>query len=356
MPSSPVMSSSAVAMPSHKSAEISDQPSSASPTSAGTPMLEIRDLVTEFDTPGGPLRANDGISFQLEAGSVLGVLGESGSGKSAMLRTILGIQPRSTRVFGQILLDGNDLLAMNAKQRRATRGRQIAMVFQDPLTALDPVYTVREQLVETIRVHDDPGTKLANARALELLELVQIPSAERRLDAYPFELSGGMRQRVVIAIALACRPKLLLADEPTTALDVTVQARVLELLGELRKELDMGVIFVTHDLAVAASVADRIAVMYAGRVVEFGTVDEIADAPAHPYTRGLIGANVEPGQTDRLVPIAGSPPNLANLPPGCAFALRCPEVTSSCWASRPELVTIGTSGRLARCIHVEATQ
>lgn len=318
--------------------------SSRSAEKAGhVPLLEVRNLVTEFSTPGGALRANNGITFSLEAGSVLGILGESGSGKSAMLRTLLGIQPKRTVVSGEVLLNGSNLLDYSEKERRVSRGRDIAMVFQDPLTALDPVYTIRQQLVETIRVENDPGRKEAEARALELLELVQIPSPERRLDAYPFELSGGMRQRVVIAMALACRPSVLLADEPTTALDVTVQARVLDLLRELQQELGMGVIFVTHDLAVAAAISDRIAVMYAGRIVETGTASELIRTPAHPYSRGLMEANVQPGQTARPAPISGAPPNLAHLPPGCAFAPRCSEVRVECWSALPELVEVAVA-------------
>ncbi|MEL6984645.1 MAG: ABC transporter ATP-binding protein [Actinomycetota bacterium] len=330
-------------------------------------LLEVSDLVTEFPTAGGPLRANDRVSFRLEAGTVLGILGESGCGKSALLRTLLGVQPKRTRVSGRAVLAGVDLLALDEQERRASRGRDVAMIFQDPLTALDPVYTVRRQLTETIRIHDGLGRKDASARALELLELVQIPSPERRLDAYPFELSGGMRQRVVIAMALACRPQLLLADEPTTALDVTVQARVLELLRELQVELGMGVIFVTHDLAVAATVSDRLAVMYAGRIVETGTVEEVVERPSHPYTRGLMAANVQPGQQERPGAIRGAPPNIANLPPGCSFAPRCDHAVLECWRAMPELAAADTasgeaasdeadttSGHRARCLFTAA--
>ncbi len=319
----------------------------------GQPLLEVKSLVTEFPTPGGPLRANNEVSFTVTSGNVLGILGESGSGKSALLRTLLGVQPKRTRISGQAILNGVDLLGLDEEDRRKTRGRDVAMVFQDPLTALDPVYTIRQQLTETIRAHEDIGRKDGDRRSLELLELVQIPSAERRLDAYPYELSGGMRQRVVIAMALACRPQLLLADEPTTALDVTVQARVLDLLRELQEELGMGVIFVTHDLAVAASISDQLAVMYAGRIVETGTVDEVVSNPSHPYTRGLMAANVQPGQIERPAAIQGSPPNIAALPPGCSFAPRCQEVTLDCWRALPELVAVDeASGHSSRCIHI----
>ncbi len=320
----------------------------------GLPLLEVKSLVTEFPTPGGPLRANNEVSFTVTSGNVLGILGESGSGKSALLRTLLGVQPKRTKISGQAILNGVDLLDLDEEDRRKTRGRDVAMVFQDPLTALDPVYTIRQQLTETIRAHEDIGRKEGDLRSLELLELVQIPSAERRLDAYPYELSGGMRQRVVIAMALACRPQLLLADEPTTALDVTVQARVLELLRELQEELGMGVIFVTHDLAVAASISDQLAVMYAGRIVETGTVEEVVGNPSHPYTRGLMAANVQPGQVERPAAIQGSPPNIAALPPGCSFAPRCREVTLDCWRALPELVAVNeASGHRSRCIHID---
>lgn len=320
-------------------------------------LLTVTDLVTEFQTPGGPLRANDGVSFSVAAGTVLGILGESGSGKSALLRTILGVQPASTKISGTVALNGVDLLALNEKQRRATRGRDVAMVFQDPLTALDPVYSIRRQLTETIRAHEPLSRSEAADRALELLELVQIPSAKRRLAAYPYELSGGMRQRVVIAMALACRPKLLLADEPTTALDVTVQARVLDLLRELQRELGMGVIFVTHDLAVAASISDQIAVMYGGRIVESGAVAQLIETPSHPYTRGLMAANVQPGQTERPAAIRGAPPNIAKLPPGCSFAPRCDVVELDCWRAMPELLPVGTGqGHTVRCIVADRSE
>ncbi|MEX2229432.1 MAG: ABC transporter ATP-binding protein [Dehalococcoidia bacterium] len=323
--------------------------------SAPAPLLEVRDLRTQFWTKQGWLTAVNDVSFTLQAGRVLGVLGESGSGKSAMLRTILGIQPRSARVAGRAVLNGVDLLALSEHERENMRGSQVSMVFQDPMTALDPVFTVGQQLIETIRRHHDMSKREAAARALEVLTLVQIPSPERRLQAYPFELSGGMRQRVVIAMALVSNPSLLLADEPTTALDVTVQARVLDLLSALRHELGMGIVFVTHDLAVAAQIADDIAVMYAGRIVEQGTVAEIVRSPRHPYTRGLLEANVRPGQRERPEAIAGAPPNLALLPPGCAFAPRCREAEETCWESLPDFRTV-TARHHARCLHVDASR
>ncbi|HEV7663729.1 MAG TPA: ABC transporter ATP-binding protein [Chloroflexota bacterium] len=250
------------------------------------PVLDVRRLTTEFKTHAGSLRAVNDMSFTLSRGRVLAVIGESGSGKSALLRTILDMQPSTARIQGEVLLNGVDLLKLTMRQREDLRGSVVSMVFQDPMTALDPIYTVEQQLVETIRRHTPCSRRQARARALELLELVQIPSPERRLAAYPFELSGGMRQRLVIATALASTPSLLLVDEPTTALDVTVQGRVLRLLGDLQRQLGMSVIFVTHDLSVAAQIADDVAVMYAGRIVESGSIRDVVRTPAHPYTRG----------------------------------------------------------------------
>ncbi|MGY6502444.1 MAG: ABC transporter ATP-binding protein [Acidimicrobiales bacterium] len=310
--------------------------------------LDVRGLSTVFRTEHGALRAVNDVSFTLGKGRVLAVIGESGSGKSAMLRSIIGIQPGSAQIEGEVYLDGTSLLDMPARRRAATRGRDVSMVFQDPLTALDPVYTIEKQLVETIRRHMGGSKKEARARALELLELVQIPSPAERLRAYPYELSGGMRQRVVIAMALACEPKVLLADEPTTALDVTVQARILDLFREVQEGSDLGIVIVTHDLAVAAEVADDIVVMYAGRVVEQGPAAEVLLDPMHPYTKGLLEANVQPGQDSRPRAIPGSPPSLARLPEGCAFAPRCEAATLECWDRRPELIPVGRS-RASRC-------
>jgi oligopeptide/dipeptide ABC transporter ATP-binding protein len=313
------------------------------------PVLEVRRLTTEFKTHAGPLRAVNDMSFSLQRGRVLAVIGESGSGKSALLRTILGIQPASARVEGEVLLNGVDLLKLSDRQREDLRGGIVSMVFQDPMTALDPIYTVEQQLVETIRRHSSCNSQQARLRARELLELVQIPSPERRLKAYPFELSGGMRQRLVIAMALASTPSVLLADEPTTALDVTVQGRILRLLGDLQRRLGMSVIFVTHDLAVAAQIADDVIVMYAGRMVESGTVREIVRAPAHPYTRGLLAANVQPGQRERPMTIPGTPPNMVRLPPGCAFAPRCGVADDTCWSALP-LLSVVSGAHQARCV------
>src|SRR4051812_40067708 len=323
------------------------------PVPRDAPVLDVRRLTTEFDTHAGPLRAVNELSFALPRGRVLAIIGESGSGKSALLRTILGIQPASARIDGEILLNGVDLLKLSPRQRENLRGGAISMVFQDPMTALDPIYTVEQQLVETIRRHSSGNRQQANTRARELLELVQIPSPERRLKAYPFELSGGMRQRIVIAMALASTPSLLLADEPTMALDVTVQGRILRLLADLQRQLGMSVIFVTHDLAVAAQIADDVIVMYAGRVVETGLIGDIVHRPSHPYTRGLLAANVQPGQTVRPAVIPGSPPNMTRLPPGCSFAPRCSLVEDRCWETLPNLNSV-TDAHRTRCVLTES--
>jgi len=320
-------------------------------TSTQQPLLEVRGLTTEFRTRAGPLRAVHDVSFSLPRGRVLAVIGESGCGKSALLRTILGIQPRTARISGAVLMRGTDLLALSLKERERIRGDWLAMVFQDPMTALDPVFTVERQIVETLRRHKDLSRGAAAARAHELLELVQIPSPEQRLKSYPFELSGGMRQRVVIAMALACEPSLLLADEPTTALDVTVQAHVLELLRDLQRRLGMSIIIVTHDLAVAVELADDVAVMYAGRIVESGPVRQVIHHPAHPYTQGLLAANVRPGQKERPAAVPGAPPNLARLPSGCSFAPRCRHATEACWRAFPAESLAG-NGHTVRCLLV----
>ena len=271
-------------------------------------LLDLRNLVVEFQTRAGRLRAVNDVSLTLGAGRVLAVLGESGSGKSILLRTILGIQPPTARVSGQVLMRGTDLLTLPEKaSRRGPRCLGFDGVPESDDRAR-PGYTVEQQIVETLRRHTQLSPTEARTRTIELLRLVQIPSPEERLKAYPFELSGGMRQRIVIAMALACNPSLLLADEPTTALDVTVQARILELLRELQQQLGMSIVIVTHDVAVAAELADEIAVMYAGRIVESGPVRTVLRSPSHPYTRGLLQANIQP-QKERPVAIPGSPPN-----------------------------------------------
>ncbi|MCW2802133.1 MAG: glutathione transport system ATP-binding protein [Propionibacteriaceae bacterium] len=308
----------------------------ATPGQHQVPALKVSDLITEFRTRGGGVRAVDGVSFTVAPGQILSVIGESGSGKSAMLRSIIGINPPTTLIEGKIELRGRDLLAMPARERRRARGRDVSMVFQDPLTALDPVYTVEKQLTETISKHHEGISRAdARTRALDLLELVQIPSPAARLKAYPSELSGGMRQRVVIAMAIAGRPQVILADEPTTALDVTVQARMIRLFRQIQQEVDAGLVVVTHDLGVAAELADDVAVMYAGRFVEYGSAAQVLTRPGHPYTEGLIEANVRAGQHRRPRAIPGAPPSLKRLPPGCAFAPRCSYSVPGCWSPPP---------------------
>ena len=314
------------------------------------PLLTVRDLNVSFETRDGTVRAVNDVTFSLEAGKVLALLGESGSGKSVTLRAILGLhQGARTRVSGEVLVKGRDVNRLDERAREALRGSVVSLVFQEPMTALDPVYTIGEQITETLAQHRGLDRAAAHRRARELLDLVQVPSPERCLASYPHAISGGMRQRAMIAIALACEPELLLADEPTTALDVTVQAQILWLLRDLQKRLDLAVIFVTHDLGVAAEIADDAAVMYAGRIVERAPIRELFRRPAHPYTAGLMQATVRRGQKGRpLVPIAGAPPNLAALPPGCAFAPRCPGAIAVCATTTPSFHPVAP-GHMARC-------
>jgi peptide/nickel transport system ATP-binding protein len=310
------------------------------------PLVEVRDLTVQFASRDATAHAVNGVSFTLARGEVLGILGESGSGKSVTLKTLMRLLPeRKTRIGGSMRVAGQDVLAMNGRALTAYRGKVAAMIFQEPMLAFDPVFSIGAQIGEAVTRHEGMNRAAARKRALEMLERVQIPSAARRLDAYPHELSGGMRQRAMIALALACKPALLLADEPTTALDATVQIQILLLLRELQKELGMAVIFVTHDVGAAVEVSDRIAVMYAGRFIETGGIGEVIRAPAHPYTRGLLAANVLPGTArgSRIEAIAGSPPNLTTLPPGCAFAPRCKYVHDPCHASFPAACTVGAT-------------
>lgn len=314
------------------------------------PLVRVHELSVEF---GGHRRASalNQVSFELHAGEVLGLLGESGSGKSVTLRTLLRLNPpHTTRVTGAIEVDGLDVLSLSGRALERYRGGVASMVFQEPGLAFDPVYTIGQQIAECICAHQDIDKPAARMEALRMLERVQIPQARRRLDAYPHELSGGMRQRAMIALALSCKPKLLLADEPTTALDATVQIQILLLLRELQRELGMAVIFVTHDIGAAIEVADRIAVMYAGRIVEDNSVAQMVTAPRHPYSAGLLASTV--GHEHRGTPltvIAGAPPDLARLKAGCSFAPRCTHALAQCRAELPPVTRIGTS-RLA-CWH-----
>lgn len=301
-------------------------------------LMRLDDLKVRFVTPDADVSAVNGVTLSLQAGRTLCILGESGSGKSVTMRAAMGLLPPHARVEGRIEVAGHDVRAMGRRELEAYRGGDVAMIFQEPMTALDPVFTVGRQVVETIRRHERISARSARARTLELFELVRIPSAAERFNAYPFELSGGLRQRVMIAMAIACRPKLLFADEPTTALDATVQIQILTLLKELQAKLDMAVVFVTHDLGVAAQVADEIAVMYAGYVVERGDVGEVLRHPRHPYTRALMASTVTPEMRGaELTPILGSPPNLDHLPPGCPFAPRCPQSDAVCLSQVPPL-------------------
>ena len=322
------------------------------------PLLSIRDLVTEFKTPDGIVHAVDGVSYDVFPGETLGVVGESGSGKSVTVMSILGLipQPPGRIANGQILLEGTDLLQLSESDMRKVRGQDVAMIFQDPMTSLNPVLTVGDQLAEAILVHDHVGEDVARKRVVELLELVGVPNADQRYDQYPHEYSGGMRQRAMIAMAMANQPKILIADEPTTALDVTIQAQVLEVLHRAKEETNAGVILITHDLGVIAEMADRVVVMYGGRVVESGTVDEIFHSPKHPYTLGLLSSLPRPDvDMERLVPIPGQPPSLINLPSGCAFHPRCHlgEGRQTCRTKVPPLFELGPMRSSACHFHEE---
>ena len=313
------------------------------------PLVEVEDLSVRFVTRDMNVPVVNGVSFSLAQGEVLCLLGESGSGKSVTLRALMRLLPPSAQLAGKVNVGGVDVLNLPRKKLPDIRGSLVSMIFQEPLTALDPVYTIGQQIAETVVRHDGASHRDAMRRALELLELVQIPSAARRLAAYPHELSGGLRQRAMIALALSCRPRLLLADEPTTALDATVQIQVLLLIRELQRELGMATIFVTHDLGVACEVSDKVAVMYAGRFAETGSIEDIMDRAAHPYTQGLLRSTVSGDDRERdLVPIPGAPPDLAALPPGCTFAPRCPSHRPECDAGVPAM--IGTGEHRARCL------
>lgn len=301
-------------------------------------LLEIKDEKLSFFTPAGEVKALNGVSFSMDEGEVLGIVGESGSGKSVTAYSIMGLTAYPGKLIGgTIRFNGHEIEKMTDKDFRKIRGNEVSIIFQDPMTSLNPVYTIGNQITEVIRLHTDKDKKQAYERAKELLELVGINEPTKRLKQYPHELSGGMRQRVMIAIALACEPKLLIADEPTTALDVTIQAQILDLMQDLRKKLGMSIIMITHDLGVVASMCEKIAVMYAGHIVEYGTADEIFYEPKHEYTKGLIKSipklNVE--SKERLVPIEGQPVDLLNPPAGCPFAPRCSKCMKICLKQMP---------------------
>jgi oligopeptide/dipeptide ABC transporter ATP-binding protein len=315
-------------------------------------LLEIKDLKVHFGTDEGVVKAVDGLSLEIRRGEMLGIVGESGSGKSVANMTILGLtRAINAEISGEILFEGRDLNKMPADDLRSIRGNEISMIFQDPLSSLHPFFKIGRQLVEAIQVHQNVSDEAALARAVELLGLVGIPDAERRVGEYPHEFSGGMRQRVMIAMALTNDPKLLIADEPTTALDVTTQAQILRLIEELRQKLGMAVIMITHDLGVIAEVADRVMVMYAGQVVESGTLDQLFYDPHHPYTWGLLGSltRIDRPRTARLAQIAGQPPSLIAPPQGCHFRNRCPHAFSKC-TEPPALEVRGNDpGHTDRC-------
>lgn len=327
------------------------------PTSAASePMVRLQDLSVTFSGGRKPVQAVSGVSLEVQRGEVVALIGESGSGKSVTMRTLLRLHPaRRTRIGGQVRVAGRDVLAMSQAELADFRGKVASMIFQEPLLALDPVYSVGAQIVESIRRHEPVSAAEAQQRALALFERVRIPSPQRRLQAYPHEMSGGMRQRAMIALALACRPQLLLADEPTTALDATVQIQILLLLRELQRDLGLSVLFVTHDIGAAVEVADRIAVMYAGRIVEEGTARELIRSPRHPYTIALLKSRAHGAMArgSRLETIGGAPPDLSALPPGCAFAERCTLATDACRAAQPQAIELAP-GHRARCIHTDA--
>jgi len=320
---------------------------------ASAPLLQVRDLRTHFFTRAGVVKAVDGVSFDLEPGETLGIVGESGSGKSVTALSIMRLipTPPGRIVGGAISFAGQDLLALGPRELRRLRGGDLSMIFQDPMTALNPVFTIGYQLKETIQAHERIGGRQATVRAAELLERVGIPSPERSLKAYPHNFSGGMRQRVVIAIALACNPKVIIADEPTTALDVTIQAQILDLLRTLSTEFSTAVLLITHDLGVVASMCKRVVVMYGGKVLETGSATEIFTAARQPYTQGLLRSipRVEQRRGGPLTPIPGSPPDMLHPPRGCPFMPRCPLAVDRCVTEMPPLVRLASATHSAAC-------
>lgn len=320
-------------------------------------ILEVRHLTTTFFTRAGEVKAADDVSFEINKGSTLALVGESGSGKSVTSLSIMRLVPPPGKISGgEILFNGINLMSLDQRAMRKLRGRQIAMIFQDPMTSLNPVYTVGDQIAEAIVLHERVTRKQAWERAVEMMRRVKIPDAERRIKDYPHQLSGGMRQRVMIAMALCCKPSLLIADEPTTALDVTIQAEILELLRGLRDDFELSMLLITHDLGVVAETADRVAVMYAGRIVEEASVLELFYNPRHPYTEGLLRSvprlTEEGLRLRRLETIEGTVPNLLSLPSGCKFATRCAYVIDECTRNEVELLEVG-GNHLARCIRYD---
>jgi peptide/nickel transport system ATP-binding protein len=317
-------------------------------------LLSVSTLSVDFPTDDGVVHAVRNVSFRLERGEVLGVVGESGSGKSVSSMAIMGLLPKTAKVSGSILFDGTEIVGMTSRQLEKIRGNKISMIFQDPMTSLNPVYTVGWQLAEAYRAHHDVSKRVAKAKAVEALEMVGIPQPDRRVDQFPHEFSGGMRQRAMIAMAIINDPDLIIADEPTTALDVTVQAQVLETLLRIRDETSAAVMMITHDLGVVAGMVDRVQVMYGGTVVESGPVEDVFEAPRMPYTVGLIGSIPHVGLLGkRLTPIKGAPPSLLNLPNGCTFSPRCPLAIDDCRVEEPALFETGRVDHQTRCIRWE---
>ncbi len=333
---------------------ITDDYERAAPAPHPGSFLEVRDLSVHFQTDDGLVKSVDGLSFGVDRGKTLGIVGESGSGKSVTSMSVMGLhKPGTATIKGEILLDGKNLIGSTREEVRLLRGKRMAMIFQDPLSAMHPYYTVGNQIVEAYRIHNDVSKKKARAHAIEMLDRVGIPEPDQRVDSYPHQYSGGMRQRAMIAMALSCDPDLLIADEPTTALDVTVQAQILDLIRDLQKEFNSAVIIITHDLGVVAELADDILVMYAGRAIEYGTAEHIFNEPEHPYTWGLLGSmpRFDRERTERLLPIKGTPPSLIHVPNGCAFHPRCQFADQTHGLSqteRPDLVDNG-QGHLVAC-------
>jgi oligopeptide/dipeptide ABC transporter ATP-binding protein len=318
------------------------------------PILEVSDLETRFYTEAGTVKAADGSSFEIAEGETLGIVGESGSGKSVTALSVMGLIENPGRIEGgEILYKGADLREKSEAEMRTIRGNEIAMVFQDPMTSLNPVYTVGQQIRRVIRTHQELSDEAIEARAIELMADVGIPEPEARIDDYPHQFSGGMRQRALLAMAISCDPDLLIADEPTTALDVTIETQIFNVLDELQEKYGMSIMLITHDLGVVAGTCDSVAVAYAGRIVERGGVDELFENPRHPYTRGLMRSIPRlRADTDRLTPIEGDVPDLTSLPPGCSFHPRCPHATEACIEYNPEMREV-EPGREAACLHAE---
>ena len=317
-------------------------------------LLEIEDLRVSFFTPAGEVKAVNGVSYELDEGRVLGIVGESGSGKSVSVSALMQLLAYPGRVVGgSITFDGKDILAMNSDEIQAVRGKEIGMIFQDPMTSLNPVYTIGEQLIETLRRHTDLSRREAWDRSVEMLRLVGINNPEQRMKQYPHEFSGGMRQRAMIAMTLLCNPKLLIADEPTTALDVTIQAQILELMKSLREKINAAIIMITHDLGIVSDICDEVIVMYAGRIVERGSIDDIFYRPAHPYTQGLLRClpRLDSDGSKPLEPIEGTPVDLLAMPKGCAFAPRCEKCLKVCLQQQPPVFTRGEGHTSACWLH-----